>query len=123
MRYPNPQTHCLLYCTEYICTVLLYIFLGGVYMSEQVTYSYARQNLAKVLREAEERQEPVIITRRGHEDMALIPVDELRSLEESAHLLRSPKNAQRLLRALQRALEDGGVSESSESLRTQFGLE
>ena len=92
-------------------------------MSEQVTYSYARQNLAKILREAAERQEPVIITRRGHEDMALIPADELRSLEESAHLLRSPKNAQRLLQALQRALEDGGVSDSPDSLRTQFGLE
>ena len=92
-------------------------------MLEQVTYSYARQNLAKVLREAEERQEAIIITRRGHEDMALIPADELRSLEESAHLLRSPKNAQRLLHALQRALEDGGASDSPESLRTQFGLE
>ena len=92
-------------------------------MLEQVTYSYARQNLAKVLQEAEERQEPIIITRRGHEDMALIPADELRSLEESAHLLRSPKNAQRLLRALQRALENGGVSDSSESLRAQLGLE
>ena len=92
-------------------------------MSEQVTYSYARQNLAKILREAAERQEPVIITRRGHEDMALIPADELRSLEESAHLLRSPKNARRLLQALQRALEDGGVSDSPDSLRTQFGLE
>ncbi len=92
-------------------------------MLQQVTYSYARQNLAKVLREAEERQEPIIITRRGHEDMALIPADELRSLEESAHLLRSPKNAQRLLHALQQALEDAGVSGSPESLRTQFGLE
>jgi antitoxin YefM len=92
-------------------------------MSKQVSYSYARQNLAKVLREAAERQEPIIITRRGHEDMALIPAEELRSLEESAHLLRSPKNAQRLLRALQRALENGGVSDSSESLRAQLGLE
>ena len=92
-------------------------------MLEQVTYSYARQNLAKVLQEAEERQEPIIIKRRGHEDMALIPADELRSLEESAHLLRSPKNARRLLHALQRALEDGGVSDSPESLRAQIGLE
>ena len=92
-------------------------------MPEHVSYSYARQNLAKVLREAAERQEPVIITRRGHEDMALIPAEELRSLEESAHLLRSPKNARRLLQALQRALEDGGISDSPESLRTQFGLE
>ena len=92
-------------------------------MLEQVTYSYARQNLVKVLQEAEERREPVIITRRGHEDMALIPADELRSLEESVHLLRSPKNAQRLLHALQRALEEGGVSDSPESLRSKFGLE
>ena len=92
-------------------------------MSEQVSYSYARQNLAKILREAEERQEPIIIRRRGHEDMALIPADELRSLEESAHLLRSPKNAQRLLQALQRALENSGVPETLGSLRSQVGLE
>ncbi len=92
-------------------------------MAEQVTYSYARQNLARILRDAEDRQEPVIITRRGHEDMALIPADELRSLEESAHLLRSPKNAQRLLHALQRALEKGGVPQTPESLRSQLGLE
>ncbi|MCH7533831.1 MAG: type II toxin-antitoxin system Phd/YefM family antitoxin [Gemmatimonadetes bacterium] len=92
-------------------------------MSEHVTYSYARQNLAKILREAEERQEPIIIRRRGHEDMALIPADELRSLEESAHLLRSPKNAKRLLQALQRALENSGTPETVGSLRSRLGLE
>ena len=92
-------------------------------MSEQVSYSYARQNLAKILSEAEESQEPVIIRRRGHEDMALIPADELRSLEESAHLLRSPKNARRLLQALQRALENAGLAETPESVRSQLGLE
>lgn len=91
-------------------------------MAEQVSYSYARQNLAKVLRDAEERQEAVIITRRGHEDMALIPADELRSLEETAHLLRSPKNAQRLLHALQKAMEAAGAPESPSSLRTRLGL-
>jgi antitoxin YefM len=92
-------------------------------MSERVSYSYARQNLARILKVAEERQEPVIITRRGHEDMALIPADELRSLEESAHLLRSPKNAQRLLYALQSALENEGVADSPASMRSEFGLE
>jgi antitoxin YefM len=92
-------------------------------VSEQVSYSYARQNLAKVLRVAEDSQKPVIITRRGHEDMALIPADELKSLEESAHLLRSPKNARRLLHALQSALENEGVSDSPASLRGQLGLE
>jgi len=92
-------------------------------MLEQVSYSYARQNLAKILREAEERQEPVIITRRGHEDMALIPAAELRGLEETAHLMRSPKNARRLLQALQRALDDAGTAVAPGSLRSEFGLE
>ena len=94
-----------------------------LHMSEQVSYSYARQNLARILQLAEERQEPVIITRRGHEDMALIPAGELRSLEESAHLLRSPKNARRLLHALQSALENEGAPHSPASLRGEFGLE
>ena len=92
-------------------------------MSEHVTYSYARQNLAKILREAEESQEPVIIKRRGHEDMALIPAEELRSLEETAHLLRSPKNARRLLQALQRAMDSEGVGATPASMRSEFGLE
>ena len=91
-------------------------------MSEHVTYSYARQNLARILREAEERQEPIIIKRRGQPDMALLPADELRSLEETAHLLRSPRNAQRLLQALQRALEGAGSPEAPEALRSGLGL-
>lgn len=92
-------------------------------MPDQVTYSYARQNFAKILREAEDRQEPVIIKRRGREDMALIPADELRSLEETAHLLRSPKNAQRLLQALQRALTESRAPETPTVLRSSLGLE
>ena len=44
-------------------------------------------------------REPVIIHRRGAEDVALVNAAELRSLTETAHLLRSPKNAQRLIRA------------------------
>lgn len=47
-------------------------------MSRQVTYSYARQNLAEILSAAEDAQEPVIIFRRGHEDVAVIPASELR---------------------------------------------
>ena len=55
--------------------------------------------------------------------MALIPVDELRSLEETAHLLRSPANARRLLRALQAALEGEGAPEGLGTLRADVGLE
>jgi antitoxin YefM len=91
-------------------------------MSKQVTYSYARQNLAKILNEAEDSREPVIITRRDHDDVAVIPAAELRSLEETARLLRSPRNARRLLGALQRALENKLEPQSIPELMAEAGL-
>ena len=54
-------------------------------------------------------REEMILRRRGHEDLALLPADELRSLKATAHLLRSPKNAARLLKALARSRGDGGI--------------
>ncbi len=72
----------------------------------QMTYSNARETLADLWREVEENGEIVIITRRGHGDVALISAAELSSLLEAAHLLRSPANARRLLTSLQRALGD-----------------
>jgi prevent-host-death family protein len=64
------------------------------------TYTYARENLAKVMERLAADREYAVITRRGHEDMALLPADELSSLQETAYLLRSPANATRLLKAL-----------------------
>jgi antitoxin YefM len=72
------------------------------------SYSYARDHLAELWDKAEDEREPVVIQRRGHEDMALIPAAELRSLRETAYLLRSPANAERLLRALVRSRQKGG---------------
>jgi len=69
----------------------------------EATYSYARENLAKLWDEVEENREEIVLTRRGHEDMALLPAHELRALRETAHLLRSPRNAVRLLGALARS--------------------
>jgi antitoxin YefM len=67
------------------------------------TYSHLRENLAEVWDQVEDTQEPVIVKRRGHQDLALIPADELESLQETAHLLRSPATARRLLESLLRA--------------------
>lgn len=64
------------------------------------TYSYARENLAKVMERLVSERDVAVITRRGHDDMAMLPADELRSLQETAYLLRSPANAARLLSAL-----------------------
>ncbi len=92
-------------------------------MPKSVSYSYARQNLASILEAAEDRQEPIIITRRNHQDIAVIPTAELESLQETAHLLRSPKNARRLLQALQRALEDTVSPQTVAELREEVGVE
>jgi antitoxin YefM len=92
-------------------------------MSTETTYTQARANLKALLDEALEGREPVIIRRRGGEDVALIALDELRSLMETAHLLRSPKNADRLLRALARAQKGKGRPQSLEKLRRDVGLD
>jgi antitoxin YefM len=68
-------------------------------------------------------REPVIIRRRNAEDVALIAVAELESLMETAHLLRSPRNAERLLSALIRAREGTQQPQSLEELRREVGLE
>lgn len=73
-------------------------------MAIQTTYSKARANLASLCNQVSEDKEVVVIKRRNAEDVALISSSELSGLLETAHLLRSPKNAQRLLTALNRAL-------------------
>jgi antitoxin YefM len=92
-------------------------------MTVQTSYTLARANLAKLWDEVTLNRETVIISRRGSEDVALIAADELESLMEVAHLLRSPKNAERLLTALQRAQSEGGSSQTIEALRREVGLE
>ncbi|MCX6631301.1 MAG: type II toxin-antitoxin system prevent-host-death family antitoxin [Candidatus Solibacter sp.] len=72
-------------------------------MATETTYTSLRQNLASVLDQVVDQQETVIVRRRGSRDVALIPAGELAGLVETAHLLRSPRNARRLLAALHRA--------------------
>jgi antitoxin YefM len=91
-------------------------------MAIHTTYSEARANLARLWDEATQSRETVIISRRGADDVALIAADELASLQETAHLLRSPANAARLLTALQRALADEVAPTSIEALRRDAGL-
>ena len=91
-------------------------------MAIQTTYTKARANFAKLCNEVAENREIVIINRRGNEDVALVAADELSSLIETAHLLRSPKNAQRLLSALKRARSRKLKPRSLAQLRREIGL-
>jgi antitoxin YefM len=92
-------------------------------MPIQTTYSNARNNFATLLEQVIDEQEVVVINRRGYDDVAMIRADELSSLIETSHLLRSPKNTSRLLKSLQRAVENSEKTESLEDLRKEFGVE
>ncbi len=91
-------------------------------MPIQTTYTSARANFAKLCDEATANREIVIINRRGYEDVALIAASELSSLAETAYLLRSPKNAERLLAALRRAKARTIKPQTIEKLRREVGL-
>jgi antitoxin YefM len=92
-------------------------------MTIEFTYTSAREQFASLLDRVTEDREVVIIQRRGAEDVAMIAADELASLTETAYLLRSPQNAERLLSALARALKQKGKPQSIEELRREVGLE
>lgn len=91
-------------------------------MTIQTTYTQARANLAKLLDSVTDDSEVVIIQRRGAADVALIAADELQSLLETAHLLRSPANAERLSTALARVQQRSVAAQTIDELRTEAGL-
>lgn len=92
-------------------------------MTMEFTYTSAREQFASLLNRVSKDREVVIIQRRGAEDVAMISADELASLTETAYLLRSPQNAERILSALGRALKNQGKSKSMDELRREVGLE
>jgi antitoxin YefM len=92
-------------------------------MAIQTTYTQARASLASLMDEVTKNREVVIIQRRGREDVAMITADELAGVLETAHLLRSPENAKRLLSALDRVKKGDGVSQTIDDLRNEVGFE
>lgn len=92
-------------------------------MATETSYTSLRQNLANVLDRVVDDQETFIVRRKGARDVALIPATELAGLLETAHLLRSPRNARRLLTALRRAASGKGQTSTIERLRRDTGLE
>jgi antitoxin YefM len=91
-------------------------------MPTETSYSHARAHLAALCDEAISTREPIIIHRRGADDVALIAADELRGWMETAHLLRSPENARRLLEAIAQARSEDLPVETVDDLRREFDL-
>ncbi len=92
-------------------------------MTIQTTYTQARDGLAKLLDQVTHDREIVIIQRRGEEEVAMIAASELESILETAHLLRSPANAERLLSALGKAIRNEGEPRTVEELRREVHLD
>ncbi|MEW6418059.1 MAG: type II toxin-antitoxin system prevent-host-death family antitoxin [Nitrospirota bacterium] len=72
-----------------------------------ITYSAVRTKLAATMKKVCENHEPVIITRQKEESVVMLSLEDFRALEETAYLLRVPKNARRLLESIAE-LERGG---------------
>jgi antitoxin YefM len=75
-----------------------------------ITYTAARQNLAKTMEEVCKDHAPVIITRKKSDSVVIMSLEDYTALEETAYLLRSPKNTRRLIESIVQ-LEDGKGTE------------
>ena len=75
-----------------------------------ITYSAARQNLAKTMESVCKDHAPVIVTRKTTDSVVIMSLEDYEALEETAYLLRSPKNARRLIES-NAQLEEGQGSE------------
>jgi antitoxin YefM len=92
-------------------------------MAIETSYTEARSNLARLWDRVVDDRETVILTRRGKPSVALIAADELASLQETAYLLSSPRNAARLLTALNDALARRGEPQTVAELRAELGID
>jgi antitoxin YefM len=92
--------------SPFICTICC---TGGDEM-EAITYTAARKNLAKTMEKVCRDRVPMIITRKSSESIVIMSLEDFESLEETAYLLRSPKNARRLIESIVQ-LENGKGNE------------
>ena len=75
-----------------------------------ITYSAARQNLAKTMEKVCKDHAPVIVTRKSTDSVVIMSLEDYEALEETAYLFRSPKNTRRLIESIAQ-LEEGQGSE------------
>lgn len=65
-----------------------------------INYTDLRNNLAASMDKVANDHSPLVITRQNSEPMVLISLKDFNAYEETAHLLASPKNAERLRRSI-----------------------
>lgn len=73
-----------------------------------ITYTAARQNLAKTMEKVCQDRAPIIITRKTSNSVVIMSLEDYEALEETAYLLRSPKNTRRLIESISQLENDKG---------------
>jgi len=76
---------------------------------DAVSYSTARANFAATMERVCSDHDPVIITRANAPSVVMLSLEDYQSLAETVHLLRSPRNARRLLEGIEQLEEGRGV--------------
>lgn len=74
-----------------------------------MTYTALRNNLAKTMDQVCDDHEPVTVTRSNARPVVILSLEDYKALEETAYLLRSPKNLQRLLESITELESGGGI--------------
>jgi len=104
------------------CTRRLYN-IGECNMPIETSYSELRAHLAEYMDRVVDDSDTLVIHRRNGKDVALIPATELASWKETAYLLSSPRNAERLLKAIRQSRTRKTKPRSIESLRKEMGID
>lgn len=91
-------------------------------MLHTTSLAEARENLGALIDRALDNREVIAITKRGREPVAMIAMSELSSLMETLRLLRSPRNRERLMEAIDAAERGEGEHVSIDQLRREYGL-
>lgn len=86
----------------------------------KASYTETRGNFAQLWDRVVDEREILTIHRRGSEDVVLLPASEFSSLQQTAHLMRSPRNAKRLLEALAQSIQGEGEKTDIASLREEI---
>ena len=76
---------------------------------KSISYTTARKELAKTMDKVCDDHAPVAITRKGEGTVVMISMEDYQALEETAYLLRSPKNTRRLFESIAEIETTGGT--------------
>lgn len=69
------------------------------------SYSAVRKDLARTMEKVCDDHSPIIITRKNARAVVMMSLEDFNAIEETAYLLRSPANAERLHRSIAQAKE------------------